>query len=465
MDRRALILSLVFSLVAVTACEERHLDSESEAVEADAGGAAVEKAGVPPKRGLDETEAPARAVERPASAAPDGEKPAAGDVRPSEVEEPVTDKLPTAPGASETGDGAGPAPLAVVPVEGVDTSAGADPSLPEEAAAPSEPRAALPLRPISFAPLVSEANPSVVNIYTKMVVRARPRHLDPFFHFAPRERISESLGTGFIIDKKGLVMTNNHVIAGAAQIRVRTVGGEEFSAKVVGADPATDLAVIQLEDAPELTPLPLGDSDKALVGDWVVAIGNALGLSSTVTVGIISAKGRSEVPLGGQIRYMDFIQTDASINPGNSGGPLINLSGEVVGINTAINREGQGIGFAIPINMARVIVEPLIREGKVTRSWLGIYVAVVNEEIASRAGLPAPTGAMVHRIIAKGPADKAGFVKGDIILEFDGAVVKDTNDLRLKSSLAGIGRQVKVKVRRGGADVLLNLVLARSPHE
>ena len=330
----------------------------------------------------------------------------------------------------------------------------------------ADPVGGVALRPVSFAPLVKKANPSVVNIYTKVVVRERPRHMnDPLFHFAPRERISESLGTGFIIDEKGLVLTNNHVIEGAAQIRVRTVGGQEFSAVLVGSDPATDLSVIQLEEAPELPPLPMGDSDKSEVGDWVVAIGNALGLSSTVTVGIVSAKGRSEIPLGGRIRYMDFIQTDASINPGNSGGPLLNLEGEVIGINTAINREGQGIGFAIPINMARAIVEPLIKEGKVTRSWLGIYVAVVNEEIASKAGLPGPTGAMVHRVIASGPADKAGFKKGDIILDFDGDVVADTNDLRLKSSLAGIGKKVEVKVRREGRDLTLTLTLARSPHE
>ncbi len=323
----------------------------------------------------------------------------------------------------------------------------------------------LMLRPLSFAPLVKRVNPSVVNIYTKTVVRERPVQLDPFFHFAPRARVSESLGTGFIIDEKGLILTNNHVINGASEIHVRTAGGQEYEATVVGADPPTDLAVIQLHDAPTMQPVAMGDSDAVEVGDWVVAIGNALGLSSTVTAGIVSAKGRTELPMGGPIRFMDFIQTDASINPGNSGGPLLNLKGEVIGINTAINREGQGIGFAIPMNMARTIVEPLIKEGKVSRSWLGIYVAVVNEELAARAGLPKPTGAMVHRIIANGPAEKAGFQKGDIILEFDGHEVHDTNELRLRSSMAGVGKTVGVKVRRGQRDLSLEMTLTRSPHD
>lgn len=308
--------------------------------------------------------------------------------------------------------------------------------------------------PRSFSPLVDKANPSVVNIYTKVVVRERVRTLDPFFPFAPRQRLSESLGTGFIIDEAGLILTNHHVIEGAAQIKVRTSDGQEFNAKVVGADPPTDLAVIKLQDAPRMTPLPMGDSDQARVGDWVVAIGNALGLSSTVTVGIVSAKGRTSLPIKGQLRHMDFIQTDASINPGNSGGPLLDMQGRVVGINTLINREGQGIGFAIPINTARTIVEPLIRDGRIERSWLGIYVRETSEP-----------GAHIQRIVPGGPADRAGLRVNDVILEFDGQTIRDKNDLRIKSSLAGIGRQVSLLVRRGDETLSMTMTMGRSPRE
>lgn len=308
--------------------------------------------------------------------------------------------------------------------------------------------------PRSFSPLVDRANPSVVNIYTKVVVRERVRTLDPFFPFAPRQRLSESLGTGFIIDEAGLILTNHHVIEGAAQIKVRTSDGQEFNAKVVGADPPTDLAVIKLQDAPRMTPLPMGDSDQARVGDWVVAIGNALGLSSTVTVGIVSAKGRTSLPIKGQLRHMDFIQTDASINPGNSGGPLLDMQGRVVGINTLINRKGQGIGFAIPINTARTIVEPLIRDGRIERSWLGIYVRETSEP-----------GAHIQRIVPGGPADRAGLRVNDVILEFDGQTIRDKNDLRIKSSLAGIGRQVSLLVRRGDETLSMTMTMGRSPRE
>ncbi len=340
---------------------------------------------------------------------------------------------------------------------------GQDAPPPNNAGAPAGVAARVP--PISFAPLVEKANPSVVNIYTKIVVRERVRTLDPFFPFAPRKRLSESLGTGFIIDTNGLILTNHHVIEKAAQIKVRTVDGREFNASVVGTDPPTDLAVIKIDDAPSMVPMPMGDSDKARVGDWVVAIGNALGLSSTVTVGIISGKGRSQLPVGGKLRYMDFIQTDASINPGNSGGPLLNLSGEVIGINTLINREGQGIGFAIPINMARSIIEPLIKDGRVSRAWLGIYVREVTEPIATQAGLATPTGVQIKRIIEGGPAQKAGLEVGDIILTFDGKPIANSNDLRFRSSLAGIGREVPLTVRRGIKDFQTKMLMDRSPHD
>jgi serine protease Do len=312
-----------------------------------------------------------------------------------------------------------------------------------------------------FTRLVREVSPSVVNIYTRTIVHERPQHT-PFFFYAPQDRVAESLGTGFIIDADGTTLTNNHVIAGASEIRARTSDGREYEARLVGTDPKTDIAVIQLLDAPALKPLPLGDSDQVEVGEWALAIGNALGLNSTVTKGIISARGRTDIPIGGEVRYVDFLQTDASINPGNSGGPLLNLKGEVIGINTAISREGQGIGFAIPINMAREILPQLKDAGKVTRSWLGIYVAPAQD--GDNDGAPDP-GALVTRVVAGGPAERAGLMPGDSIVRFDGLPVRDNNDLRWKSSLAGVGRQVLVGVRRGAKELELSLLLSRSPSD
>ncbi|MEO1272293.1 MAG: trypsin-like peptidase domain-containing protein, partial [Myxococcota bacterium] len=256
-------------------------------------------------------------------------------------------------------------------------------------------------RPISFQALVKRANPGVVNIYTRVAMDSRDQ-LNQYMPFMPRQREGQSLGTGFIVDAEGLVLTNHHVIQNASQIRVRLWDDREYDAEVVGTDPKTDIALLKVNEAPKLQALPLGDSEALAVGDWVVAIGNALGLTSTVTAGIVSAKGRrrSEVPLGGgEMTYVDFIQTDASINPGNSGGPLLNMRGEVVGINTAISREGQGIGFAIPIGMARAILPQLKSNGKVSRSWLGIYVSKVTAEVAKKAGLDTVRGAQVRRIV------------------------------------------------------------------
>ena len=355
---------------------------------------------------------------------------------------------------------------------------GPDPQAPPQAApaaeAPKAPAAVVPaaqagaehpgyLRPASFADLVKRSNPAVVNIYTKVIRRERGRSLDPFFPGAPRDRISESLGTGFLIDASGVIVTNHHVVDHAAEIRVRTVDDKEYDAIVVGTDARTDIAVIELKDAPPQPFLELGDSDKVEVGEWVVAIGNALGLSSTVTAGIISAKGRSDVPLSGEVRYADFLQTDASINPGNSGGPLLNMAGEVIGINSAVSREGQGIGFAIPINMAKEIVPQLRKSGKVNRSWLGIYVAPVTDEVARREGLAAARGVVVTRVIDGGPAVDAGIHPGDVLMSFAGEEIADVADLRWRASLAGIGKDVPVGVRRGGKTLQVSLRLGRAP--
>jgi serine protease Do len=282
------------------------------------------------------------------------------------------------------------------------------------------------------------------------------------FPGAPSDRLAESLGTGFLIDK-GVVVTNHHVVAGATEIRVRTSDGKEYKAQVLGSDPRTDLAVILMDGAPPYPALVLGDSDAVQVGEWVVAIGNALGLSSTVTAGIISAKGRSDVPLQGGVRYADYLQTDASINPGNSGGPLLNLRGEVIGINAAVSREGQGIGFAIPINMAKAIVPQLRTSGKVERSWLGVFVGPVTPEVARASGVPEVTGVLITRVVVGGPADVAGMKVDDVIVAFAGAPVTGVPDLRWRASLGGIGNEVPVRVRRGESELDLVLRLGKNP--
>jgi len=316
-------------------------------------------------------------------------------------------------------------------------------------------------RPVSFEGLVKKVNPGVVSLTTKIKGNKSPQDQLP----GSRGR---SLGTGFVIDSGGLVLTNHHVIANAVEIEVRLWNERQLSAKVIGTDPKTDIALLKVEvdsGVGGLSPLKLGDSDQLAVGEWVVAIGNAMGLSSTVTAGIVSAKGRTEVPIGGDVTYVDFIQTDASINPGNSGGPLLNMRGEVIGINTAISRSGQGIGFAIPINMAQTLL-PQLKKGKVTRSWLGVYVSAVSEDLASRHGLSQTEGAMVRRIVDGSPAATGGLKVGDVILAFNGTSVKQINDLRWQSAVAGIGERVKLKVSRAGEGIReMWLVMAKNPRE
>ena len=273
--------------------------------------------------------------------------------------------------------------------------------------------------------------PSVVNISTTQTVRTTsnqfPFQFPPGSPFEemfkdfqrPTERKASSLGSGFIIKENGMVITNNHVIAGADDILVK-VNSKEYKAKVIGADPYMDIAVLKMQTKDKFKPVNFGDSDKARVGDWVVAIGNPFGLGGTVTSGIISARNRDI----GMTRYDDFIQTDASINQGNSGGPLFNLKGEVVGINTAIIAPGQsgsiGIGFAIPANAASKVIDQLINYGETRRGWLGVRIQEVTKEIAEAVELKKPEGALVASVGEKSPADKAGIKAGDIILEFDG---------------------------------------------
>jgi Do/DeqQ family serine protease len=277
------------------------------------------------------------------------------------------------------------------------------------------------------------------------------------------ERVGQ--GSGFIITEEGYVLTNHHVVSGAAEILVTLADDRKFTARVVGSDESTDVALIKLDRAVGLPHLPLGDSEKLPVGEWVVAIGNPLGLRSTVTVGIVSAKGRRELRSGGGRFYSNFIQTDASINPGNSGGPLLNLRGEVVGINTAINRMGQGIGFAIPVNMVKTILPALRDRGFVQRSWMGIRIQEVDRVLARSFGLSRAEGALVTDVLADGPGSQAGLQSGDVVLLFDGRRVRTSAELPWLASTAGVGRSVTLQVWRRGERKALKLKLVAMPDQ
>jgi serine protease Do len=331
---------------------------------------------------------------------------------------------------------------------------------PSGSSGTSAPAVTLP----DFAGLAEHVAPSVVNISSTQEVKGGPSfgpegpEGDPFHEFfEPFERFfgpprrmpfkAKSLGSGFVIDGAGYILTNNHVVENADEIVVKLASGKEFKAKVVGRDSKTDIALIEIHGATELTPVLLGDSDELKVGQWVVAIGNPFGLENTVTAGIVSAMGRHI----NQGPYDNFIQTDAAINPGNSGGPLLDTKGEVVGINTAIfSRSGGniGIGFAIPINLARDIVPQLKEKGHVTRGWLGVMIQKVTPDIAESLGLSEPKGALVADVVKEGPAGAAGLKQGDVIVEYDGKPVTDSAELPLLVARTPVGKQVKVKVIR-----------------
>jgi len=311
----------------------------------------------------------------------------------------------------------------------------------------------------SLTGLVRELKPTVVNISTTKLVRSpmddffRGRDVPDFFgddffrrFFGdqhPREFRQKSLGSGFIIDKEGYIITNNHVVEKAEQIKVKLSDKKEYDAQVIGTDPKTDLALIKIKAAGSLPVVRLGDSDKLEVGEWVVAIGNPFGLEQTVTTGIISAKGR----VIGAGPYDDFLQTDASINPGNSGGPLFNLKGEVVGINTAIVAGGQGIGFAIPVNMAKGLL-PQLKKGKVVYGYIGVYIQDITPELAASFGLKEAKGVLVSDVTPDSPAKKAGMNKGDVILEYDGKQVEEKGQLTKMVGRTPIGKKVKLVVLR-----------------
>jgi serine protease Do len=313
--------------------------------------------------------------------------------------------------------------------------------------------------PSSFAPLVRRVRASVVSIFVAQVELVAPQ----WGFMDPQERIRRGQGTGFIIDNNE-VLTNNHVIEGAQYIEVQLDDGRRVPATIVGRDPRTDVALLRLKGAVQTQPIPLGDSDAIEVGDWVVAIGNPYGLSQTVTTGIVSAKGRTgrDVPLD-PAGYYSFIQTDASINPGNSGGPLIDRHGSVIGINTAVNRAAQGIGFAIPINMVKTILGQLRQHGRVVRSWMGLSIRDVSEAAQRSLSLPDLHGAMVMDVHPQGPAAAAGLRPGDVIRSFEGREITSSSDLAWQASTAGVGHSVRLRVRRGAEELDVTMVLAAMP--
>ena len=325
--------------------------------------------------------------------------------------------------------------------------------------------------PDSFADLAEQLMPSVVNISTTQTVKTSNNPFpfqfppgSPFgemfkdFEQQPRERKASALGSGFIIKEDGVVITNNHVIADAEDIVVR-VGDKEYKAKLVGADPYMDIAVLKMETKDKFKPVKFGDSDLARVGDWAVAIGNPFGLGGTVTAGIISARNR-DINL---TRYDDFIQTDASINQGNSGGPLFNLKGEVIGINTAIlGQSGSiGIGFAIPANAASNVIDQLIEFGETKRGWLGVRIQEVTKEIADVEKLKKPEGALVASVGENSPADRAGIKAGDIILEFDGKKIGAMRTLPKVVANTKVGKSVQLKIWRNKKLITKRLVSGR----
>jgi serine protease Do len=362
-------------------------------------------------------------------------------------------------GLTAGGDGGVVLPPGAVPVTAAPPMATVAPP-----PAPSGPLA-VAMQPVSFAPIVRMADPSVVTITTV----GTEEEMSPFTHRRRRAQ-TQGLGTGFVIDKSGIILTNNHVVKEAQTVEVKLSDERTFPAKVVGTDPPTDIAVVRIETK-DLRPLVLGDSDGIEVGDWVVAIGNPFGLSHTVSAGIISAKGRTkdDVPLD-PAGYYEFLQTDASINPGNSGGPLLDLRGEVVGMNSAMHAGG-GIGFAIPINMIKQLLPVLLRDGHLTRSALGVRIKDVRElshEERLALGLAeseAVNGAVIDYVGAGSPADKAGLAAGDIVVSFEGTPIDHSSKLQWLASTTGVGRTVTLRVQREGKQFDQKVTLGQLPEQ
>jgi serine protease Do len=330
----------------------------------------------------------------------------------------------------------------------------------------------------NFVEVAKAVTPSVVNISTSRVSRLPEGHAgapfdDPFFRRffgdelfrrfeAPKDRRERSLGSGVIADAGGYIITNNHVVSKADEIRILFSDKRSFTAKVVGTDPKTDIAVIKV-DAKDLPTIPWADSDKLQVGEYVLAIGNPFGLNQTVTMGIVSAVGRANV---GIAEYEDFIQTDAAINPGNSGGALVNARGELVGINTAIFSQSggyMGIGFAVPSNMVRSVMEQLIKGGKVVRGYLGVSIQELTQDLARQFGVADTKGVLISDVLADSPAKRAKLERGDVIVEFDGRAVENPTQFRNLVAQTPIGKKVHVKLLRGGQERDLEVTIAEQP--
>ena len=323
--------------------------------------------------------------------------------------------------------------------------------------------------PGSFADLAERVSPAIVNIQTsKQLAQGEPGQPHPLEELLPpgfrqyfqMPREIPSLGTGFVISPDGYIATNNHVIEDVDTIEVHFLSGEKLSAEIVGRDPSTDVALIRVQPEKDLDFLPLGDSDRVRPGDWVLAVGNPFGLEHTVTAGIVSAKHRAiNDPRSLQGRFDDFIQTDAAINPGNSGGPLLNLGGEVIGINTAIRQNANNVGFAIPINIAKSVLPQLRATGKVSRGWLGVYIQAIDADTAELMGLESKKGALVSKVDPSGPAAEAGVQRGDVIVEFNGEPVDEMDELPKLVAAAPVGSKARIKVVRKGKEKSLSVQL------
>lgn len=358
--------------------------------------------------------------------------------------------------------------LACMPACRKDTETPAGPLSEQATKAPPVPRPAPELLATqsAFIEVSEKVTPSVVNIQAASI--SRGPDLGPLFEdffnelFRGRpipEQKSRSLGSGVIISADGYILTNEHVIRGAEEIKVKLSDERVYEGKLVGSDPRTDVAVLKIQATEELPAAILGDSDALKVGQWALAIGNPFGLDRTLTVGVVSATGRTNV---GIEDYEDFIQTDASINPGNSGGPLLNIYGEVIGINTAIVASGQGIGFAIPINMARAIAEQLMTTGQVVRGWLGVGIQDLSPELANSFGLDRARGALINQVLPGSPAEQAGLRRGDILLELNGHAIRNASDLQLRIASTTAGTTVPLKILRDGGEMTLDVTI--HPH-
>ncbi len=339
-------------------------------------------------------------------------------------------------------------------------------------AGPQNPAAMAPLKvaPLSFAPLVEMTQPAVVNVFTTQTVSMgrSPFRIPGFpdFFFGPQGEVPEEferegMGSGFIISPDGYILTNNHVVEDADELRVKLTDGEELVAEVVGTDPSTDVALIKVEADEALPSLEMGSSSELRVGDWVVAIGNPLGLSHTVTAGIVSAKSR----IIGATTYDDFIQTDASINQGNSGGPLLDTSGQVVGINTAISSMGQGIAFAVPIDMVKNLLVDLKANGRVARGWLGIKMQRMDADLAAALGLDKSKGALVAKVYQGTPAEQAGLQAGDLVLSFNSEEIEDSDHLLRAVGRLRPGNSAAMTVLRDGRKKKIKATLGERPGE